>query len=70
MLNHALASDFSDDNFERRLKITEEVIAEEKEKARREAVTKTKATLPFSEPLAIEICERVSRRTPDQYVRR
>jgi hypothetical protein len=60
MLSQALAHDFSDDEFERRLRITEEVIAEEKEKARREAVTKQKNTLPFSEPIAVEICERVS----------
>jgi hypothetical protein len=38
----------------------EEVIAEEKEKQRREAINKKKNELPFSEPLAIEICERIS----------
>ena len=60
MRSQALTHDFPDDDFERRWKITEEVIAEEREKARREAVGKAKNTLPFSEPVAVEICERIS----------
>jgi hypothetical protein len=60
MLSQALAHDIDDDEFERRQKIVEEVIAEEKEKRRREASNKKRNELPFSEPLAIEICERVS----------
>ena len=51
---------FNDEEFERRQRIVEEVIAEEKEKQRRGAINKKKNELPFSEPLAIEICERVS----------
>ena len=58
--NHALAHDFPDDGFEKRQKVVEEYIAEEKEKLRRDAINRAKGTLLFSEPLAIEICERVS----------
>jgi hypothetical protein len=60
MLSQALAHDLEDDEFERRQRIVEEVIAEEREKQRREGINKKKNELPFSERLAIEICERVS----------
>jgi hypothetical protein len=57
----SLSRDFADDEeFERRQKIVEEVIAEERERQRRETVAKKKNELSFSEPLAIEIAERVS----------
>jgi hypothetical protein len=57
----SLSRDIADDEeFERRQKIVEEVIAEEREKQRRETVAKKKNELPFSEPIAIEIAERVS----------
>ena len=60
MLSQALAHDLEDDEFERRQRIVEEVIAEEREKQRREGINKKKNELAFSERLEIEICERVS----------
>lgn len=60
MLSQALAHDFPDDECERRVAIVDEYIAEEKEKARRETVNRAKNALPFSEPIAIELAERVS----------
>jgi hypothetical protein len=60
LANQALSYDYADDGFEKRQKVVEEYIAEEKEKIRRETINRAKGTLPFSEPLAIEICERVS----------
>jgi hypothetical protein len=38
----------------------EKIKSEEAEEQRRKAILKRKESLPFSEPLAIEICERVS----------
>ena len=38
----------------------ERIKAEEAEEHKRKAILKEKETLPFSEPLAIEICERIS----------
>jgi hypothetical protein len=60
MSNPALAHEFPDDEFERRQTIVEEYIAEENEKLRRETINRAKNQLPYSEPLAIEICERIS----------
>jgi hypothetical protein len=59
MLSQALSHDFEEGEFERRLRITEEVIAEEKERQRLKHVARAKESLPFSEPIAVEICERI-----------
>ena len=60
MLSQTLAQNCEDEEFERRQRIVEEVIAEEVEKARRKATFIRKNALSFSEPSAIEICERIS----------
>ena len=56
MANQALAYDYVDEA----LASWDRIKIEETEERRYKLVAKSKAALPFSEPLALEICERVS----------